>query len=321
MNKNKIRPSDLLELEKKFGNTDWAKDDPSKIEKLARRISLLEKKEKDLIKQLTSRFCYIDYVQALQSLMAALNTFLEKNKGCEYIIVAPLKSPFIKREEKDATGRVMAQKAKSSDLWYAILRSFFIRERYDSRLYFDFCDKPVDIKISINSILKKILGSRKTQESPKENLSNTCKIVLIDDFVGSGNTAVEIITDYLSYLQGEGINASSNQFCVVVIVAMQDGLDYIKSHVKVNSYCSFLKQKEITKRPNADENKKLMESIEKKVLPELNQDYSFGYKKSEALVSIMERAPNNTFPFYWYETKDKKLKPIFRRDINRRNVK
>ena len=113
MNKNKIRPSDLLELEKKFGNTDWAKDDPSKIEKLARRISLLEKKEKDLIKQLTSRFCYINYVQALQSLMAALNTFLEKNKGCEYIIVAPLKSPFIKREAERSEERRVGKECRS----------------------------------------------------------------------------------------------------------------------------------------------------------------------------------------------------------------
>lgn len=32
------------------------------------------------------------------------------------------------------------------------------------------------------------------------------------------------------------------------------------------------------------------------------QDYSFGYKESEALVT-MTRTPNNTFPLYWFEAK------------------
>ena len=61
-----------------------------------------------------------------------------------------------------------------------------------------------------------------------------------------------------------------------------------------------------------------MKSIENKVLQNLNRDFSFGYKSSESLVSIMEKSPNNTFPFYWYKGKDGQngeLEPIFRRNI------
>lgn len=95
------------------------------------------------------------------------------------------------------------------------------------------------------------------------------------------------------------------------------GVDYIYSHIGVSSYHSFLKQKGITENPelNTENNVKLMKSIEAKVLHKLNRKFSFGYKASESLVSIMEKSPNNTFPFYWYKGKEGELEPIFRRDI------
>ena len=49
---------------------------------------------------------------------------------------------------------------------------------------------------------------------------------------------------------------------------------------------------------------KLMEEIEEILGQDekFDRDYKFGYKSSEALVSLI-RTPNNTFPIYWYNTK------------------
>ena len=52
---------------------------------------------------------------------------------------------------------------------------------------------------------------------------------------------------------------------------------------------------------------KLMEHIEKNL--DIPDDYLFGYKKSEALVTMI-RTPNNTFPVFWYNKKNEDNAPF-----------
>jgi len=296
---NKITPSDLLSLNIRYENTKWAREDQERVGHLVRRMSLLEKEEKELIIKLTDQFCYIDYSVIPLYLEKTFKNFLSSSQ-CYKFIIAPLKSPFLSSIETDTVGRKLTQKTKSSDLCYTIFKNTFIKSKYPKGLHFCFCDTPQDIK---------------------QNFKNTYKIAFIDDFIGSGETAGEKINEYLSYFQWEVVNVNASQLCIVVIIAMKEGIDYINSHIKkVNSYCYLSKQKGITGSPdlNTKSNVDLMKSIENKVLQKLNRKFSFGYKSSESLVSIMEKSPNNTFPFYWYKGKDGQngeLEPIFRRNI------
>lgn len=296
MNKKKvIRLNDILSYHNRYGETKWAQNDKQKLDRLIERMSLLEKDEKSLIMKLTDNFCYIDFFDILCDLYKAFEFFLKSNARCSHIIFAPLKSPFLKLK-KDKSGRCIVPNPKSPDVFYTIFKNAFIPAKYNFNGKIDFCDNPIQIKSS---------------------LKDTSKIILIDDFVGSGSTAVDAITSYLSYLQCEEVRVMSTQFSVLVIAAMNTGVDYIKSHISVDCYYHLLKYKGITenKELNTRNNIDLMKSIEKKVLPSLKPDFTFGYKKSESLICIMEKSPNNTFPFYWYSDSTTQLEPIFRRDI------
>lgn len=295
MERKNIKPAELLAFDKRYGKTDWAKNDEARIENLIHRMSLLDENEKKLILQLTDKFCYIDLIKALASLNKALQNFIDKNIESNHIIVSPLKSPFINCS-KDNRGRFIATKIKSSDTYYAIFKNSFVKGIYASHLKFVFCDTPIDLK---------------------NKIQYNSQIILIGDFIGSGTTAIQNIKAYLSYLQEEGVEIEETQFNIVVMVAMEAGIKYIKSHINVDSYYSILQRKGISESPvlNTHKNIKLMNSIENKVLPTLNPTFSFGYKQSESLVSIIEKSPNNTFPFYWYTEKGIKLEAIFRRDI------
>ena len=68
-----------------------------------------------------------------------------------------------------------------------------------------------------------------------------------------------------------------------------------------------IRNKGITEKynePELSENIKIMSSIEDLLLQDskFENKYQFGYKSSEALVSLT-RTPNNTFPLYWFEAK------------------
>lgn len=296
MNRKKvITPTDILSYHKRYEGTKWAQNDDTKLDRLTERMLLLEKDEKSLIMKLTDNFCYIDYMEIVFDLHNAFDSFLKSNTSCNHIIFTSLKSPFITLKE-DKSGRSIVSKAKSPDMIYPIFKNTFIRSKCHFNGKIDFCDNPIQVK---------------------SYLKDTSKIILIDDFLGSGNTAVDVITSYLSYLQGEGVKATPTQFSVLVIAAMKAGVDYIKSHISVDCYYHLLKYKGITenKELNTSNNINLMKLIEKKVLPSLKPDFTFGYKRSESLICIMEKTPNNTFPFYWYSDSKTKSKPIFRRDI------
>ena len=45
--------------------------------------------------------------------------------------------------------------------------------------------------------------------------------------------------------------------------------------------------------------------------------YSLGYMQSEALISIMDKSPNNTFPIFWKAKDDLNIFPRFYNNENR----
>ena len=122
-------------------------------------------------------------------------------------------------------------------------------------------------------------------------------LLLVDDFIGSGETADRCI----EYLVNEA-NYDVNKISLLSLVAQQEGVKRINNK-GVEVYCSEIRNKGITDNyisPTKDEFILLMQNIEDII--KVDSKYRFGYNQSEALVKMI-RTPNNTFPVYWRKSK------------------
>lgn len=123
----------------------------------------------------------------------------------------------------------------------------------------------------------------------------TSILLVVDDFIGTGNTAKEAI-EYL--IDKKGIMADN--IIVLSIAALREGISLI-NNLDVRMYTSMELKKGITDFYSAEEasNKlKIMDEIERKIKRHKNE--KFGYGKSEGLIKLI-RTPNNTFPVFWKE--------------------
>jgi len=123
----------------------------------------------------------------------------------------------------------------------------------------------------------------------------TSILLVVDDFIGTGNTAKEAI-EYL--IDKKGIMADN--IIVLSIAALREGISLI-NNLDVRMYTSMELKKGITDFYLAEEasNKlKIMDEIERKIKRHKNE--KFGYGKSEGLIKLI-RTPNNTFPVFWKE--------------------
>ena len=127
------------------------------------------------------------------------------------------------------------------------------------------------------------------------NLTKT-KIILVDDFVGTGETAEDVV-NFIHVLMPNMTNNDSVK--VLCIAAMQAGIERLDK-MGVTVYSDMVMKKAISdtlQGPQKDEAIAMMQSIESG-LRKLRPEDSFGYGQSESLI-CMERCPNNTFPVYW----------------------
>ena len=290
--KAKTKASKLVCARARYQSKNWYSND--RFERLMRRIKTLNGEQKQLVLELTDKFEYIDLQQLILKVRNSLIALVNK-KGCNVssILIAPLKSPII-NFNNPFKGRnyVLAGKEKSADYIFGIVA------RQD-----------LNIKANIQIC-----------SSPKELIrfyKDNCCIALVDDFVGSGETATTHVREYMTFLAHENIKVKLGQFNIVVAAAMKDGVDKVNKY-GIDCFAQDIMDKGITcdttkRQYQRDKNVELMESIEEQLMPNMSKDYSFGYHHSEALISILDKAPNNTFPFYWY-TQGMDTKAIFRRN-------
>lgn len=128
-------------------------------------------------------------------------------------------------------------------------------------------------------------------------------LVLADDYVGTGETAEKCLLHILK------MKVEISQISIVSLVAQQMGLDYLSKYTVCVS-ASVVRQRGISdfyKDEILHENIQLMKEIEDKM--SIREKYKFGYKKSEALVTMC-RTPNNTFPIFWEESGNMKIAPF-----------
>jgi hypothetical protein len=121
--------------------------------------------------------------------------------------------------------------------------------------------------------------------------------VLVDDFIGSGSTAVSAIKDLFKSGIGKDRIMIATFVCQEVgraqIEAMGVRVVFLKAVAKGISDSSDFSDKSASLA--------LMESLERSM--GVDDKYRFGYMRSEALV-LMCFCPNNTFPFFWFSSAD-----------------
>lgn len=132
------------------------------------------------------------------------------------------------------------------------------------------------------------------------------EVILIDDFIGSGNTAIECL-EYLKFLKEE-----SRKIYIIALVAQEEGIKNIKG-TGVDVYAAIIRHRGITDTyPEKEAKEKLekMRQISKEIVAK--KTMLLGYLDTESLVAMI-KTPNNTFPVYWCESRNYPYAPFPRK--------
>lgn len=140
-------------------------------------------------------------------------------------------------------------------------------------------------------------------------------ICFVDDFVGSGKTYDDTYKSFKAYFASCGKQIGVKDVFAITAWAMEEGFLYCNNrHLRL--FCNKKFPKEITDFSGyttleKDEKIKLMEQMENSYGNNISPQYSLGYGRSEALVSILAKSPNNTFPIFWKAKYNKNIFPRF----------
>ena len=265
------------EIDKIFNNIG-CKQAKVKTDFKERFAKLQSEDERKLILDLTSRFTYIPLSEYGNHLIKSINDFI---RAADHSKIIGIMNGF----HKSDFGKVKSN--------YLVSYQF----------------KGLNLIKNINWPTKypRIIDNSKSLL--KINNLQDYNLVLVDDFLGSGET-IEGAYNYMSH-RLKAHNKPMPYVSVVCIVAMQHAVDLLSTKMRINVYASKILKRGISDFYTGNdlkEAKSLMKEIERRI--KVRDNFRFGYKQSEALV-CMERCPNNTFPFYWFN--DKYGNPPFRR--------
>lgn len=149
-------------------------------------------------------------------------------------------------------------------------------------------------------------------------LQENNNIVMVDDFIGTGNTMYRKVNYLLEILSKRNIEKYS--IYIVSIAAMNFAKETLEN-LNIPYYSVHWLLKGISEKINLPERMnaiKAMEALEAKLKDEVfgRKLPKFGYKQSESLFAIeSNNIPNNVFPiFWWTHLKDNTLrKTLFHR--------
>lgn len=250
----------------------------SRFNRFCERLSILDAPEQQLVLELTKRFTIIDANEYLQYIVELLNQLhaagVELFQQTQKFFIFPLLAP----QDFDKT--------KSSNFVWYYFRNEIVKYN------------PVFIgKSLVHCDIKKA--------SWIQNLKENESVILVDDYIGSGETAVDAINWLVSTY-----NVDSSRIILLAIAAQEQGLKYIaeKTNASVFAYRHFVKGiSDHYTGDQLDSYVQIMNKIEDKL--KVDDDCRFGYNKSEALISLI-RTPNNTFPVFWKPHSKNKTVPF-----------
>lgn len=266
--KKKVNIDIVMKLYSLFSDKRWNEIEGNKIvfENFCKLTDNLTDEQTELIFELTERYKWITYNEYNSNLTRLLNKIydneLEKIKTV-YLF------PIIKPEDED--------KIKSGNNIIYMIRGI--------KPFIDKYDK-IDFKE---------LNKFDMINEDNLNLKENELLLLLDDYVGSGETLKSTLNEVL-----KNKSLKNEKIIVTSLVIQQDTVNFLDS-IGIRHYSSDIVIKEITQRyksPLLEEKIRIMEEIEK-LIPG-GRLFSFGYEQSEALVTLI-RTPDNTFPIFWKE--------------------
>lgn len=274
MNKKKssITPSllisDFTRIQEVFNEKGWPIDDTfgdPVFDNFCKMLTSLNKEQYDLVLSLTKDFLWVrdtEYIPHFEKVFLRFTESYSFSRG-KNLMFCPL------------LPEIDFGKSKSS-----IMLLYLIKARLQAikTKYSDFKISLADSPNSINV----------------DAIKNKFTLCLIDDFIGTGETALGAI----EYFEKNGISRS--QIVIISLVGMQEGIERLNEN-GCCVYSDVICEKGIAKHDN-DEEVRIMKSIEDKI--KIKDEFRFGYGASEALVRMM-RTPNNTFPVYWCKKNNK----------------
>lgn len=293
----------LIECEKRFSQKPWYSE--AWLNALMGRLAYLNDDEVGLILELTEGFNYhrLNDINAMLFSAFCKIPAVRLNQASK-ILFAPLKSPYYHIEEKKIKRRrkkegwdiqALASKVKSSDHIFWLMQIDYPAKYKQYAHKIVLCPNPQDID----------------KHYDKEAI-----IVLWDDFVGTGDTAFTAIAGIQHYLSSKKMEAKEGNFVIVSMCAMKNGIEVLQ-YFNLECYAAEVYGKAISDDSRFSDIERAqrrtsMLNVEKKVVKNAPRSYSLGYEQSEALLSIMDKCPNNTFPFYWYKSQHGVV-PVFYR--------
>jgi hypoxanthine phosphoribosyltransferase len=273
--KKGVLPGELLNrlrelFEYKRWNVDFA--EISCYMRYVRTMSKLKPEEQNLLFDLSRRFEHIQIGDYAKALAKPLGQLRDQYAG-KLIFIGCVTEDDIKNHEVKSCMNVLYQ-LKGTTMKYYIEMG---RKRV--------CDNA-----------RYIRGT----EIDEVNAGNAM-LVFVDDFIGTGETAVEAAR-YLAKAQPKLTNWKN--VCYLAIAAQKEGVKRLRD----SGYSVYVTEEygkgisDYYKGKQLAEARATMLQIESG-LKKLEKDFRFGYQQSEALLS-MERCPNNTFPIYWLTKHD-----------------
>lgn len=130
------------------------------------------------------------------------------------------------------------------------------------------------------------------------NLPYKKNIILIDDFIGSGDKTLRklkaVEEEYVfSYLESPSVHAAS-------LAGMQRGVDALRNYGSHVFHCVDVPRGISDFGSNLSRQLDSLRMRQLELLFQRGRNYKLGYKRSEALFGIVgHKVPNNVFPIFW----------------------
>lgn len=288
--KKALKPNELERVKDLFVKHAWDIN-TFRFENMCSLGGQMNANEFDLLFELVDRFHLLDVCNFMDKfLMGYYNSDDEIFQNAHSIIVTPMKSV-------DTNGHHEVDN-KSGDVVFSMFEAKRSLCEYEDKLVF--CKDAFE-------------ACAIYQDSDV--------ICFVDDFIGTGNTYLNAYRSFVDYFQKQSATIAKADVFAISAWAMRAGYDYCNRQ-GLRLFCEEIFEKEISKNPTYTDveikcKTKLMLQMEKSYGYRIAEMYSLGFKKSEALVSIMGKSPNNTFPIFWKAKQKLNIFPRFENNENR----
>ena len=266
---------DTLNLKRLFEEKGWTKMDEFSnfFENFCFFMERLNSNQHELVKDLTIDFLWLrssDYYKHLKRTLLKLENYKYLNLDTVYVV--PLLAKSDREANKTKSSNAVAYTCQNPELKYS------------------------DLFTNTNF---RIIDNLERLPSVEKLKNNKTPILLIDDYIGTGDTAIEALEELLNIRKYD-----NKTLFIASLVSQETGVKVINDR-GYEVLTDVIRKKGISDKYEGDElirNIKLMESIENilQLDSKFDPKFKFGYKYSEGLVA-MTRTPNNTFPLYWFQ--------------------